>query len=438
MREEGNTLFRSAGFAPCAGAQLTRARLLMAEEKYRKSLAASASCVQSAKACKNLAVTAGRMLECCPPDRWTEHARSRLKHSLLAVEHGRISMGENWLEGCADMAQHAFVAALERCGGAAETCRETAALRDTLRSLDLLRTALEGRSSKQAGYMLLGIAEKLFQMGVTLCEGKDYCRAAQVNGEASRPLEEAAAAAKRSVSTRLVADVEQLKHSLFFQRCTCDSFQAREQGSRMLQRALHAEEELSMDAVAGALDCFKEAVLLARELDVESEAIALSMLGKAYDRVLRLRDKAGAYYLRCMQLAASMAPRCFTSEPWYAECRDALQRFQAQAAARDEAARQAEREPFLQELAGVLEELRTKAAAGAHALLKHLYAAHPLPNPAHRLEEEPCADNTKGLLKRAISHYHPDKAAQAQYGPKRTVLHEEVVKLLTAKYEVFK
>lgn len=86
---------------------------------------------------------------------------------------------------------------------------------------------------------------------------------------------------------------------------------------------------------------------------VRAHAHAINPLGTppfraAYDRVLRRHDKAGAYYLRCMQLAASMAPRCFTSEPWYAECRDALQRFQAQAAARDEAARQAEREPFLQ------------------------------------------------------------------------------------------
>lgn len=64
----------------------------------------------------------------------------------------------------------------------------------------------------------------------------------------------------------------------------------------------------------------------------------------------------------------------------------------------------------------MLEELRAKAAAGAHALLKHLYAAHPLPNPAHRLEEEPCADNTKGLLKRAISHYHPGARRPACMG----------------------
>lgn len=48
-----------------------------------------------------------------------------------------------------------------------------------------------------------------------------------------------------------------------------------------------------MDAVAGALDCFKEAVLLAREVDVESEAIALSMLGKGERRGTACRFVVG-------------------------------------------------------------------------------------------------------------------------------------------------
>lgn len=52
------------------------------------------------------------------------------------------------------------------------------------------------------------------------------------------------------------------------------------------------------------------------------------------------------------------------------------------------------------------------ADAGAHRLLKHIYSAHPPRDAAHALAEEPCSDNLKGLLKAAISHYHPDKARQ--------------------------
>lgn len=95
----------------------------------------------------------------------------------------------------------------------------------------------------------------------------------------------------------------------------------------------------------------------------------------------------------------------------------------------------------VQELKPVLDVLKAKAGAGAHALLRHIYLDHAPPNPSggvHTLQEDPCADNLKRLLRTAIAQLHPDKAAQQGLGRRETVLREEIVKLLTVKYEIFK
>ena len=48
--------------------------------------------------------------------------------------------------------------------------------------------------------------------------------------------------------------------------------------------------------------------------EVELEAIAVSRLGRVYDKVLKLKDKAKEYYKHSVQLAHSMYPRTFAME----------------------------------------------------------------------------------------------------------------------------
>lgn len=89
--------------------------------------------------------------------------------------------------------------------------------------------------------------------------------------------------------------------------------QARLEGQRLLQRALCGDAELNMDGVMAAMDCLKQAAVLTREADVENEARALSALGRVHHKVLKNRARAGAYYTQAVQLANSLAPRCFTA-----------------------------------------------------------------------------------------------------------------------------
>ncbi len=95
-----------------------------------------------------------------------------------------------------------------------------------------------------------------------------------------------------------------------------------------------------------------------------------------------------------------------------------------------------------QELAPELEALDTAADRGFHHLLRHLYEAHPPPNPEHRLvEEEPTAANGKRLLRQALLHYHSDKTRRNLQGavdPREHVLLEEITKRLNAAHDRFK
>ena len=72
------------------------------------------------------------------------------------------------------------------------------------------------------------------------------------------------------------------------------------------------------------LDWYKKAVLLTRELEVEMEAIALSRIGRVYDKVLKMKSKAKENFRRSIGLALTMLPRTFNSE---GECYCFLQNF---------------------------------------------------------------------------------------------------------------
>ena len=63
------------------------------------------------------------------------------------------------------------------------------------------------------------------------------------------------------------------------------------------------------------IDRYKQAVLRTREVtEVELKAIALSRMGRVYDKILKLKYKAKEYLMRSIQLAHSMHPRSFHSE----------------------------------------------------------------------------------------------------------------------------
>ena len=86
-------------------------------------------------------------------------------------------------------------------------------------------------------------------------------------------------------------------------------------GDELFRKLLMDEENLNIDMIYEIIDWYKQAVLRTREMtEVEVEAIALSRIGKVYDKVLKLKYRAKPYLLRSMQLANSMHPRIFHGE----------------------------------------------------------------------------------------------------------------------------
>ena len=74
------------------------------------------------------------------------------------------------------------------------------------------------------------------------------------------------------------------------------------------------EEDLNFDMVWEVVDCYMEAIVLAKEINIEVEAIALSRLGSVYDKILKDKIRAKTYFTRSIQLAMTLHPRTFDSE----------------------------------------------------------------------------------------------------------------------------
>ena len=84
-------------------------------------------------------------------------------------------------------------------------------------------------------------------------------------------------------------------------------------GDELLERATRYYETVDINMVWEIIDWYKQAILLARELDMEQEAIAMQRIGRVYAKVLKFKPQAKEYYKRAIQLAVSMAPRIFTA-----------------------------------------------------------------------------------------------------------------------------
>ena len=217
--------------------------------------------------------------------------------------------------------------------------------------------------------------------------------------------------------------------------CIVESVSLRTQAEDIFYVHLSDQERINFDLMWDVVDMFKHCTLLVREQDIEQEAIGLSRLGKIFDIVLKLPDKAKGYYKRSFQLATALFPRKFNNtKDWYKDCSQAVERYQKEAVQRDEINWQKIRQPFIEELKSELDALAKASKNGYVALLKYVYSTHPPKNPDHSLIGD---GKTKKSVKMALIHYHTDKLNKNE-DTKWYVLCEEISKLLSQKYEQLK
>ncbi|XP_020917560.1 uncharacterized protein LOC110254854 [Exaiptasia diaphana] len=246
------------------------------------------------------------------------------------------------------------------------------------------------------------------------------------------------------------SEISVLEKDVFYTTCTAESVQARYCGSELLETALKEEENLNMDIVWDVIDWYKRAVILARELDLEQEAIALGRLGHVYNKVLKLRQRSKTYYKKSFELVESMKPRTFFTQPWYQEIVSTLQEFQIEERNYDEKEQQKEREKRLEAIKEEMQNLQ-KNNTGKIAFLIYVYKSFP---PTHPKWEKPTdeeigswkgidsdsdkMEKVEALFKKAITYYHPDRISVEEHGEKWKTLCEEITKLLSAHYETIK
>jgi len=137
-----------------------------------------------------------------------------------------------------------------------------------------------------------------------------------------------------------------------------------------------------------------------------------------------------------MQLATSLQPRNLQCETWFRICAEALQRYQQESLVEEEERRQEQRKGYLKELEKEISDLnQANVGSDSKDFLKHIYATYPPKNSNCSLD---LSQYPKKLLLKAILHYHPDKQDREVHGEKWAVLCEEIVKLLTPRYELYK
>lgn len=289
----------------------------------------------------------------------------------------------------------------------------------------------------QKGQFYLEIASLTFTCAVEALVKRDYRSALGALHDCHRPIHECIRISEGSKEG--ISEVSVLENDVQFQLAMAESLQAIDQGDTLLKIAVDENEFIIMDLLYDVIDWYKNAVILAREVEIEMEAIALSRLGYVYERVLRMKSKSREYYTRSLQLAMSLQPRNFYAESWYQTCTEALQRYQKDSVVDEIAKKEEARSQHMKDLAKELADLnQANIGSGVADFMRYVYKTHPPKGSTHNLDEVELKKNTKKALLKAIQHYHPDKQDRKEYGEKWAVLCEEICKLLTPRYECYK
>ncbi|CAF1936178.1 unnamed protein product [Rotaria magnacalcarata] len=231
-------------------------------------------------------------------------------------------------------------------------------------------------------------------------------------------------------------EIKELQDSIWLHQCIHESSNARHTGVRMLDYHLQNDEELNVDFIWTIIDKFREAILLAKENDIEGEARACHCTAIVYGKVLKMDDIAYNYHLRCITLAQTLVPRNLTKHEWYMKSSSFVQNYRAKKVNEEEKIDEERYKNFRTELASDLKELNEAAAKGTHELLKHIYEKHP-PRKEGATMGSTESDQLIKTVKKALLHYHPD--TQSVFNDKKwSFFCTEITKILNAKHELLK
>jgi len=229
-----------------------------------------------------------------------------------------------------------------------------------------------------------------------------------------------------------VGEVEEQISSL---EVTLESGKLRQQGLAVLKEAME-DENYEHGKLWLVVDFLKQAILRARGSDLEAEIIASAEMGRVLV-ALQLKEAARVYFRYVIDSAVALAPRIVHSEPWYQMAMKGLEDIRGYVWAQEEKERQAQRKPILEKLKPQLDVLEeAEKNKDVYQFLKLVFETHPPKVEGWTMPDKIDRSTGKKLCRQACAWYHPDK--NQKDGAEWEVLCEEIVKMVTRKYAIFK
>ncbi|XP_046380640.2 uncharacterized protein LOC124151971 [Haliotis rufescens] len=431
-RQKGNDVYKTVtdGLSPV----IQKERLNSALNYYQRALNAAATPNERSSAAKNLAKACWKMAPVVKArDEKPEIIRFYFKEALKYFRDARSASKDQKLSWLEDLLTSAIMCWTEFLG-----YMDNADIETRIRELHVAVDYVIDDVTRAEAY--LEIAGHYFHAGISALQEREYKKSLSLLKDCCFPLNEA----KRlgTSSSGVLEGVEHLERDFFVQMCITESIKARVTGDELLSCVIRDEEVLNIDMVWEITDWYRTAIMLTRESDLEMEAIAHSRLGRVYDQVLMMKDKAKENFNRCLHLANLMVPRTFHSEDWLIYAKSALRRYQQQTVREEEIAKQEERAKVNDEIKDDLTKINsTFEKSTKMEFLEFLYKTYPPTNSTYKKEALPDNPDIKGVNKvycKAVTHYHPDKVDVEKHGLKWKVLSGEITKLLTMSYEDMK
>ncbi|KAG0601285.1 hypothetical protein M758_11G099000 [Ceratodon purpureus] len=441
LREKGNALYRQLAGPQVYAAPLRRMKCTQAEKYYQEALAQSRTRADRASCLKNLGMlhilwTRLELVDTAivddePSFVYAPHLAYAKKKAAAAVGplvealHSGEGKPQQWLRHLQDH----LVGFVEW------------APRPLLRSLcEEFDLALGKRTvrCKAAVVAHLRFAEKQFGQGVLNLESHNFTGCISIMNDCMQLLRKAASLEAERDSDEYIS-ITEMQERAETQIFVCESMQACASGDQVLMRALFDEEEVNLELAFEAIDLYRSAVLLTRERDIEGEAVAMSKLGKVYSEVIKDPERASKAHYQATKLALTvMSPRIARSD-WYRYSSAKHAEHQEEVRRTEEREHEEKVAPTKKKLEEEIRSLDLEAKKEGRHFLDYIYQNHPNPDPKKTPGDMLKAENrvlTKEMLRKAISHYHPD--ANVVYGEEWQVLCEEISKILNLKYEYFK
>eukprot|EP01094_Clydonella_sp_ATCC50884_P004658 TRINITY_DN1368_c2_g1_i1.p1 TRINITY_DN1368_c2_g1~~TRINITY_DN1368_c2_g1_i1.p1 ORF type:complete len:465 (+),score=199.28 TRINITY_DN1368_c2_g1_i1:45-1397(+) len=438
LRAEGNQHFRSAAAGLGVNAAVRATRLEHAIAHYERAHAAATCGEEQCSALKNQAVAARHLIQLLSPRLDLERIGFYCVKAAVAVagalESGGPCKKQSWLS----YVQQELVTLLQ----VITRLEAKHALR--LRYLWKIVNECADPFVQANTYWTLSVIG--FNHSVVLLEERKVKESWSELRDVQMPLDRALACARRAGGLSLLwtdalgMTVGELETSLQHHLVMCEARMQLNIAAELFGSSMF-EEEYNHDMMWEIADRYKHAIVCARERDLETEAESSARLGVLLHKCFKLPN-AMDYLHRSIAMVHAMMPCKHVTQEWYKNANKLLKELQEKVTRHHDEKEAEKRKPYVEKLSAEIAALRVAADEGSVTLLKHCYAKHA---PRGYTEEfsVPTNANLKSLLQKAIIHYHPDKVHVGSFdtedeGLTCKVLYEEIVKVLTNKYQSYK